>query len=408
MFNVVLRGLWARKSRAVLTMLAVVLGVAMISGTFVLMDTVMSAYSSIFTTAYQHTDAVVVAQSPFGAIGAANQPVPASLLYRIRALPDVQKAHGYIDSHAQLTSAAGTAIGKSSEEASVFGLPSRELDAMNPLSLVSGTWPSAPGEIIIDQATAARYHLTAGTTVGLVARKPLARFRVTGIFRFAGAAALGPTQFAAVDLAVAQRIFGKQEWFDEIDVAARPGVSVSRLVAAIRGIAPPGVQVKTAAQQAGTATADVGRQFAPLRYVLLAFGAIALLVGSFVIFNTLSITVAQRTRQLATLRTLGASRRQVLASVLAEGTIIGAVSSVAGLAAGAGVANGLSATGITAGLLLAALTARALSAWNIGFAIPWTTLAILLAAALAAGTIAGAGPARHAARMDPLQALSYE
>ena len=210
---------------------------------------------------------------------------------------------------------------------------------MNPLSLVSGTWPSGPGEIIIDQATATRYHLRAGTTVGLVARKPLQRFRVTGIFRFAGATALGPTQFAAVDLAVAQRIFGKQGWFDEIDVAARPGVSVSQLVTAIRGIAPPTAAVNTAAQQARTATADVGGQFALLRYVLLAFGAIALFVGSFIIFNTLSITVAQRTRELATLRTLGASRRQVLASILAEGTIIGAISAVTGLGAGIGVAK---------------------------------------------------------------------
>jgi putative ABC transport system permease protein len=322
MFNVVLRGLWARKWRTVLTALAVVLGVAMISGTFVLMDTVMSAYSGIFSTAYAHTDAVVVARSPFGAIGAVKQPVPASLLACIRALPQVQRAHGYIDSHAQLTDVDGTAIGKSTEEASVFGLPVGELDALNPLRLVSGTWPGM-GEIIIDQATATTYHLRLGTTVGLVARSPLQRFRVVGIFRFAGATALGPTQFAAVDLAAAQRIFGKQGWFDEIDVAARPGVSVSWLVAAIRGIAPVTVQVNTASQQARTATADVGGQFALLRYVLLAFGAIALFVGSFIIFNTLSITVAQRTRELATLRTLGASRRQVLASILAEGTIVG-------------------------------------------------------------------------------------
>jgi ABC-type lipoprotein export system ATPase subunit len=98
MFNVVMRGLWARESRAVLTMLAVVLGVAMISGTFVLMDTVMSAYSGIFSAAYSRTDAVVTAQSPFGAIGSAKQPVPASLLDRIRALPEAQQAHGYIDS----------------------------------------------------------------------------------------------------------------------------------------------------------------------------------------------------------------------------------------------------------------------------------------------------------------------
>jgi putative ABC transport system permease protein len=395
MFNVVLRGLWARKSRAILTLLAVVLGVAMISGTFVLMDTVMSAYSGIFNAAYAHTDAVVVAQSPFGAIGAAKQPVPASLLYRIRALPEVQKAHGYIDSHAQLTTAAGSPIGKPSEEASVFGLPAGELDAMNPLSLVSGTWPSGPGEVIIDQATATRYHVNAGVTVGLVARKPLERFRVTGIFRFAGATDMGPTQFAAVDLAVAQSIFGEQGWLDEIDVAARPGVSASQLLTAIHGIAPPGVQVKTAAQQASASTSDVGRQFAPLRYVLLALGAIALFVGSFVIFNTLSITVAQRTRQLATLRVLGASRRQVLASVLAEGTIIGAVSSVTGLGAGVGVAKGLTALLGASGIQLPAA----------GTVLTWRTAAISLLAGIAVTLAASAAPALRAIRVVPIAAI---
>ena len=395
MFTVVLRGLWARKSRTVLTALAVVLGVAMISGTFVLMDTVMSAYSGIFSTAYEHTDAVVVAQSPFGAIGAAKQPVPASLLYRIRALPQVQKAHGYIDSHAQLTSASGAALAKSTEEASVFGLPTGELDAMNPLSLVSGTWPSGAGEIIIDQATATRYHLRAGTTVGLVARKPLQRFRVTGIFRFAGAASLGPTQFAAVDLTVAQHIFGKQGWFDEIDAAARPGFSAGQLVTAIRGIAPPTAAVSTGTQQARTATADVGGQFALLRYVLLAFGAITLFVGSFIIFNTLSITVAQRTRELATLRTLGASRRQVSASILAEGTIIGAISAVIGLGAGIGVASGLSALLGAAGIQLPAA----------GTVFTWRTAAISITAGIAVTLAASTAPALRAMRIAPIAAI---
>jgi putative ABC transport system permease protein len=395
MLNVVLGGLWARKWRAILTALAVVLGVAMISGTFVLMDTVMSAYSGIFTTAYAQSDAVVVARSPFGAIGAAKQPVPASLLTRIRALPQVRRAHGYIDSHAQLTNADGTAIGKSTEEASVFGLPTSELDAMNPLRLESGTWPAGPGEIIIDQATATADHLSVGTTVGLVARKPLQRFRVVGIFRFAGATALGPTQFAAVDLAAAQHIFDKQGWFDEIDVAARPGTSVSRLVAAIRGIAPATVQVNTASQQARTATADVGGQFALLRNVLLAFGAIALFVGSFIIFNTLSITVAQRTRELATLRTLGASRGQVLASILAEGTIVGGASSVIGLGAGTGFAKGLSGLLGASGIQLPAA----------GTVFTWRTAAISLTAGIAVTLAASAAPALRAMRITPIAAI---
>ncbi|WP_329318084.1 ABC transporter permease [Streptomyces sp. NBC_01262] len=395
MFDVVVRGLLSRKWRTLLTALAVVLGVAMTSGTLVLMDTAMSGYSGIFSTAYAHTDAVVVARTPFGATGTAKQPVPAALLDRIRKLPEVQRAHGYIDSHAQLTDTAGTAIGKSSEEASVFGLPTGELDAMNPLSLVRGTWPTGAAEIVIDQATATKYHLGVGTTVGLVARKPLARYRVVGIFRFAGAATLGPTQFAAVDLPVAQRIFDKQRWYDEIDVAARAGVPVDRLITAIQGVAPSTMKISTATEQAGNATSDVGDQLALLRYVLLAFGAIALFVGSFIIFNTLSITVTQRTRQLATLRTLGASRRQVLVSVLAEGAIIGTAASVTGLAAGIGFAKALGALLGASGIQLPAA----------GTVLTWRTAAITLTAGITVTLAASTAPALRAMRITPIAAI---
>jgi putative ABC transport system permease protein len=396
MLGVVVRSLWSRKWRAALTALAVVLGVAMISGTFVLMDTATSGYSAIFHTAYLHTDAVVVADSPFGATGAAKQPVAASLLDRIRTLPQTQRAHGYIDSHAQLTDAAGAALGGSSQQASVFGIPADALDAMNPLSLVRGAWPSGTGQIILDQATATKNHLGVGSTVALVARKPLERYRVVGIFRFAGATALGPTQFAAVDLTVAQRIFDKQGWFDEIDVAARPGVTAGQLVTALRGIAPRGVTVQTATAQADTATSDVAAQFAPLRYALLAFGAIALFVGSFTIFNTLSITLAQRARELAILRTLGASRAQIAASILAEGAITGTVSSVIGLGAGIGFAKALGALLAAFGIALPAA----------GTVVTWRTTAISVTAGIGVTLAASAAPALRAMRIAPIAALS--
>lgn len=395
MFDVVVHGLLARKWRTLLTALAVVLGVAMTSGTLVLMDTVMSGYSGIFSTAYAHTDAVVVARTPFGATGAAKQPVPAALLERIRKLPEVQRAHGYIDSHAQLTDTDGTAIDTSSEEASVFGLPTGELDAMNPLSLVRGTWPTGAAQIVIDQATAAKHHLVVGTTVGLVARKPLQLYRVVGIFRFAGAATLGPTQFAAVDLPVAQRIFDKHGSFDEIDVAALPSIPTNRLITAIHRVTPSTVKVNTATEQANNATSDVGGQLALLRYVLLAFGAIALFVGSFIIFNTLSITVAQRTRQLATLRTLGASRRQVLVSVLAEGAIIGTASSVTGLGAGIGFAKALGALLGASGIQLPAD----------GTVLTWRTAAIALTAGITVTLAASTAPALRAMRITPIAAI---
>lgn len=395
MIGVIIRGLAARKARALLTAISVVLGVAMISGTLVLMDTVMSAYSTIFSTAYAHTDAVVVAQAPFGAIGAAKPALPASLLTRIRALPDVQRAYGYIDSRAQLTTAAGVLVGKASQEASLFGIPAGELDAMNPLTLISGRWPRGPGEVIIDQATASANHLRIGTTVGLVARTSLERYRIVGTFRFAGAAAIGPTQFLAVDLPVAQQIFGKHGMVDEIDVAARPGDSAAALITAIRRIAPATAKVTTAAEQARTATADVGQQYDLLRYVLLALGGIALLVGSFIIFNTMSITVAQRTRELATLRALGASRRQILASILTEGSLIGIIASAAGLGAGIGFGKGISALLASSGVRLPAAAP----------VLGWRTVAVSIAAGITVTLAASLGPALRAMRIAPILAI---
>jgi putative ABC transport system permease protein len=395
MTGVIIRGLAARKARALLTAMSVVLGVAMISGTFVLMDTVMSAYSTIFSTAYAHTDAVVVAQAPFGAIGAAKPALPASLLTRIRALPEVQRAHGYIDSHAQLTNAGGVPVSKASEEALLFGIPAGELDAMNPLTLMSGQWPRGAGEVIVDQATATASHLRTGATVGLVARKPLERFRIVGTFRFAGAPALGPTQFLAVDLPVAEQIFGKQGMVDEIDVAARPGVSVGTLITAIRRITPVTAKVTTAAEQASTATSDVGQQYDLLRYVLLAFGGIALLVGSFIIFNTMSITVAQRTRELGTLRALGASRRQVLTSILIEGSLIGVIASAAGLGAGVGFGTGIGALLASSGVQLPAA----------GLVLGWRAVAVSIAAGITVTLAASLAPALRAMRIPPIAAI---
>jgi putative ABC transport system permease protein len=394
-FEVVLRGLAMRKTRAVLTACAVVIGVAMISGSLVLMDTVMSAYSSIFQTAYVHTNAVVIAQAPFGAIGTSKPSVPASLLTGIRALPEVARAHGIIDTHAQLTSATGIPIGKSSQEASLFGIPTNELDSMIPFTLVRGSWPRGGGQLIVDQATANKNHLHVGETVGLVARKPLERFRVVGIFRFAGAANMGPVQFVAVDLPVAQRIFDKQGQVDEIDVAARSGTSEAALLAAIRRIAPATAKVSTAAAQAQTGTSDVGSQFAPLRYVLYGIGGVALFVGAFIIFNTLSITVAQRTRELASLRVLGASRRQLLGSILIEGGLVGALGALVGLGIGLVFAKGLQALFNGMGLQLP--TASAVLSWH--------TVAISLGAGLGVTLAASLVPARRAMRIAPILAI---
>ena len=174
-------------------------------------------------------------------------------------------------------------------------------------------------------------------------------FTVTGLARFGGVNSLGGATIATFDIPTARRVLGKTG-FDAIQVAAAPGVSESELAREIAPLLPSGVYVSTSAEQSARDKASISQAITFIRGFLLSFGAIALFVGAFVIFNTLSMTVAQRSRELATLRTLGASRRQVLRSVIAEATIIGLAASVVGLAAGYGLAKGLTALFAAMGL----------------------------------------------------------
>ena len=167
-------------------------------------------------------------------------------------------------------------------------------------------------------------------------------FELTGIARFGDVDSLGGATIALFDVATARQVLDKSG-FDAIAVGARDGVGSDELLAAIDGVLPPSAEVKTGAQQADEDGEGVGEFVTFIRYFLLAFGGIALFVGAFVIFNTLSITVAQRTKELATLRTLGASRRQVLRSVVLEGAVLGVVASAIGLGLGVALAKGLTA-----------------------------------------------------------------
>ena len=393
MTAVVLGGLRMRKLRAVMTAIAIVLGVAMISGTYVLMDTTLHAFNSIFATAYSKADVVVVGKSPISGVGVQAPPVPAALLSRIRGLSAVQDAQGFIEDRAQLRNVhGGSAAGPGSPLA--LGVPARG-SSFNTLQVVSGHRPAGPGEVAVDAQTASANHLAIGATIGVVTRRPLESFRVVGIVRFGGVGSLGPIQLLAFDTSVAQRLFDKQGVYDEIYVSSRPGVSAQQLVRAIAPLLPAAAQVRTRAQEVKTNTDNVNQAFAIVRYVLLAFGGIALFVGSFVIFNTLSLTVSQRTREFATLRTLGASRGQVLGSVVLEALLIGAVASVIGIVAGVGLARGLD-------WLFAAIGARLPSA---GVVLSIRTVIVSLAAGIIVTLLASLAPAVRATRVPPMAAV---
>jgi putative ABC transport system permease protein len=339
-----LRGLAARKLRSALTAIAIVLGVAMVSGTFVLTDTMEKAFDSIFSSSYERTDAVVSGREVVAWSRTGKATVPDSLLAEIRQLPEVEAASGSVVDLAGDTDLATIVdkTGKPIPAQPSFGLGiDPKQPRFNPFELVSGRW-AGHGEVVLDSGTASDYGFRVGDRVRVSANGPVAAYRLVGVARFGDVASIGSAAIAIFDVPTAQRLHGKSG-LDSISVAAKDGVSRPELISRLTDIAPPTAQVRTGEQQAAEDGAEVGEFIDIIRYFLLGFGGVSLFVGAFVIFNTLSITVAQRTRELATLRTLGASRTQVLRSVVLEGLVLGLFASIVGIALGVGLAKGIDA-----------------------------------------------------------------
>ena len=401
MMGVTLRGLAGRKIRGLLTALAVVIGVAMISGTYVLTDTFQKAFDSIFEESYAGTDAVVSGKQLVEFSSSGRAPVPASVLDEIRALPEVEAASGGIfdlqsnSNPAQLVDEDGTKIGGAGGAPTLgVGLDSSEL-RFTPLSLSEGEWAQGADEVVIDANTAGDGGYAVGDTVGVAALGPVERYEITGIARFGSVDSLGGATFAVFDLPTAQALFQKEGHFDSISVAAKEGVSPEQLVQAIEPLVPATAEVKTGSAQASEDAEGTNEGIAFITYFLLGFGGIALFVGAFVIFNTLSITVAQRTREFATLRTLGGSRRQVLASVVVEGFVLGLLASVVGLFLGLGVGKGMNALFVAFGLDLP----------QAGTVFATRTIVVSLIVGTTVTVLSSILPALRATRVPPISAV---
>jgi putative ABC transport system permease protein len=410
--RVALRGLLGRKLRAVLTAFAIVLGVAMVSGTFVLTDTIKSAFSTVFTTVYQNTDAVITGKSAISSNNNGNAPttpsLPASLLTKVQALPQVAEASGGISDQAQLVGRNGKVISSGGAPGLAFSY-SPQGDRFNPLKLTSGNFPSAPDEIDIDSSTASKHNYKVGDDIGVVARGPVEHFRVVGTVEIGGVSSLGGATMAIFTLPKAQQLFNKVNQYDQINVAARHGYTPQDVVNAIKPLLGPSAQVRTGQAQAAQATKDTSGFLNIFQDFLLAFGGIALFVGSFVIANTLSITIAQRTRELATLRTLGATRRQVLRSVLIEAFVIGTLASIIGLFLGLLLAKGLNSLLDSFGINLPQTstvfkTRTIIVALAVGIII---TMLAALRPALRATRVAPIAAAREGALLPPSRWAKY-
>jgi putative ABC transport system permease protein len=346
MTRVALKGLFGRKLRTFLTALAIILGVSMISGTFVLTDTIKAAYTGIVDDSFKNADAVISGKVAFentNSNTAETPAFPATVLAKVKQLPDVTAASGVIDDEAKLIGRDGKVISTRGGSSIVTSVDPPNDQRFNPLKLSSGRWPVGSGQIAIDKHTSDTKHYAVGDSIGLAADEGVRQFEITGIATFADSSSIGASTIAIFDVPTAQELFNKEGELDGIQVAAKRGVTPERLVSEIRPLLPPTAKVKTAQAETKDAVDDVNTAIGIFQKVLLAFGGIALFVGAFVIANTLSITIAQRVREFATLRTIGGSRRQVLRAVMLEAFVVGTLASLVGLFLGLGIAKGLNA-----------------------------------------------------------------
>ena len=392
-----LKGLLGRKLRTALTALAIVLGVAMISGTYVLTDSIDSAFDTIFTEVRKGSSAVITGKAAFDlseGSGATAPPFDESVLDEVRGVDGVALAEGSVDSESTtLIGRDGKAVVKGGAPNLGFAIAQGD-SPFNPLALVEGDWPG-PNEVVIDSGTAKEEDFKIGDVIGVQAEGPVEMLKVSGIVRLNASISIGGATLAGFDLPTAQRLFKKEGKLDEIAVAASAGTSDAQLIKNISAVLPPGTQVRSGQAQAADDASETNEFITFLQGFLLAFAGIALFVGSFVIANSLSITIAQRTREFATVRTLGGSRRQVLGSIVIEALVVGVAASVVGLFLGLGLAK----------LLFWLFDAVGFTLPNSGLLFETRTIVVSLLVGILVTLLASLRPAIRATRVPPIAAV---
>jgi putative ABC transport system permease protein len=392
MAKVAFRGVAQRKLRALVTMLAVLLGVAFIAGSFVLTDTINRSFDDIFDQAYEGTD---VAISSSTAVESENggdvPPFSARYLDRVRAVDGVEKAAGGIFSVGRFVDKKGDPLGNSFAPQFISSVAPKPFET---LTYTEGRPPRTADEASLDQSTADREDLKPGDTLRIAGDAGVKSYRITGIQRL-GDTASGGSGTAQLTLPEAQRLTDKEGEFDGISVKAAAGVSPRLLRDRIDRVLPPRLTVETGTQAAERQSQDIKDQLSFFRIILLVFSGITLLVGSFLIFNIFSITVAQRIREFGLLRTLGASRGQILRGTILEATLLGLVGSVLGVPAGLGIAVGLNALFKSFGIDLP----------NTGTVVETRTIIVALVIGLGVTLASALVPAVRATRVSPMAAL---
>jgi putative ABC transport system permease protein len=340
------KSLWARKARALATTLAVVIGVAFVAGTYILTDTTFAAFDEIFEDSLAKTDVVITARDEVRQESGEVPSFSAALLPRAKRVPGVRVAVGQIFTPGAFFDSRNEQIG--TQFAPKF-ITSVLPPALETQTYVEGRPPRTARQATLDESAAGEAGIEIGDRLKLASVERVASYRVVGLTRL-GEASWGGASIAGLLLREAQRITDKRGEFDQILIAAEGGVSEETLKRRVQRIAPPTVLVETAKENSERNSSQIRSDLGFLRIALLVFAFVALFVGAFLIFNTFSITVAQRIREFGMLRTLGAGRGQILGSVIVEALAIGLLGAVLGLAGGYAIAKGLNALFVALGI----------------------------------------------------------
>jgi putative ABC transport system permease protein len=397
MFRAALRSLLAHKVRLLLTGISIVLGVGFMAGTFVLTDTMTSSFNELIEGGTADIDLVVRSENAFTgqtANGGAEErtPLPQAVLADVESVPGVARAVGDVLGFAQIVDPeTGKVIG-------TFGPPTAA-SSWNDLSGFEiesgGRPPGGPGEVVVDKTTAEGHDITVGSRVRILFERAPGEFEVVGIATYGDGGSLMGATWALFDLETAQQVLGREGQVDSITIVAEDEISSVALQRSVQEVLPEGAEVITAATLANEAQEQVTEGLGFFRTALLVFAFVALFVGAFIIFNTFAIIVAQRTRELALFRALGATARQVMTSVVVEAFVVGIVSSAVGVLVGIGIAMALRALLNATGFDLPASAAVIL---------PRTFIVSIVVGALVT-LVAAIVPARRAARVAPVEAL---
>jgi putative ABC transport system permease protein len=389
--KVALRGIASRKLRAFTTWLAIFLGVALVSGTYILTDTINESFGQIFSESLKGTDVAITAKTDIASDDTGPPAFDASLLPRVREVEGVEAAAGSVFALGKFVKANGDALTQSFAPNFISSLLPPRFET---LDYVEGRKPRAASEASIDTQTADNAGLEIGDQLRVAGAKRVKAYRVVGLTKL-GDSNFGGAGIAQMILPEAQRVTDRVGKFDQISVAAADGVPPAELRDRISQILPPNLIAETGDQAAQRQSDDIASDLGFLRIALLVFAGISLFVGAFQIFNTFSITVAQRTREFGMLRTLGASRGQILSSVGIEALALGALGALVGLAAGILFAAGINALFKAVGADLP----------NTGTVILARTVIVSLLIGIVVTLVAALAPALRATRITPMAAL---